>query len=130
MLSVLIIICCMCELEVKMADMNKYLPFLLNTLRLMPDKRNQVCEDWDYLSEHIPEHFRLTASKYIVQVFNFLCETEKKYSGWFTAIPVIHFLRKDSLPFQMIELEQDKIQWKDELIDLETVKERHILRCV
>ena len=51
--------------------------------------------------------------------------TLSKERAWFEALPLIHLLRKDSIPFDPIELDPVRVRWNmgDSVTDLTPVKQ-------
>ena len=127
MLSAIITACClheMCPKFIKLSDVPPdHVSALLSLLRLMPDVQNQKCVDWEYARAYIPDTFVKAASSAVLALTVHLSHTEYfNLPDWMFAIPVIHFLRTDSVPFQEIEYDPKKIPWRDRLLGLEGVR--------
>ena len=129
MLSAIVIICCLDAMIPNCIEHSHISPdrisALLSLLRLLPDVQNQRCADWEYLKAYIPEAFQKKASDAVLAFTLHLNHTEYFIlPDWMFAIPVIHFLRSTSVPFQEIEFNPEKIPWRDKLLGLDDVRSR------
>lgn len=129
MLSAIVTICCLDEMIPKCithSDVPRnHVSALLSLLRLTPDVQNRRCADWDYLTAYIPRAFHKTVSEAVLAFTVDLSHTEYfNLPTWMFAIPVIHFLRSDSVPFQEIEFNPKNIPWGDKLLGLDDVRRR------
>lgn len=128
MLSAIIVICCLHELTPKtikhLSDIpSDLISALLSLLCLMPDLDRRKCADWNYLTTFIPDSLRKKVSDAILAFVVHLSHT--KYfdlPDWLFAVPIVHFLRKITTPFQDLETNPKKISWGDRLIGLQGVK--------
>ena len=129
MLSTIVIICCLHKLTSKFIKITDVpldgVSIMLSLLRLKPDMQHQQCEDWVYLDTCIPDAFRKTAIDAVCAFTNYLCQ-KKLFNepNWLFAIPVVHFLRRASKPFQEVELDYNKVPWEDQSVDIVSVKKR------
>ena len=127
-LSAIVIICCFHEMTPqhikRLEDIpSDHISALLSLLCLKPDMQRQECNDWNYLITFIPSSFRKTVSDAILALIVHLSHTKYfELPEWLFAIPIVHFLRSISKPFQEIETEPNRIPWGDKLIGLQTVK--------
>ncbi len=127
MSSAIVIICCLVGITI---NDNYYCQIskLFSLLCMMPDVAHKTCEDWKVLIGFIPESFRTTASVAMYTFINRQIRLLNKpfsHPSWLFAIPVAHFLRQVSEPFQKLQLDPRKIEWGDSFIDLATVKKKN-----
>ena len=124
MASALTIICCFFKIVTKMdAIPFEHAAALLSMLRLMPDALNQVCVDWELLTELLPGTMKTMAFD-AAHGFAVHLSHHKHFNRpeWLYALPVIHFLNGKSEPFQKIEYRPRAIPWGDRIIGLGYVK--------
>ena len=119
MLSATIIICSLYKMIPSYIKIEEISSFLISTsismLCLLPDVQKKKCDDWDYLLNYIPREFNETvyeAIQFFIHHIN--CKNLLKQPSWLYAIPVLHFLKQMSYPFQEVEYDFKKIPWKDE----------------
>lgn len=122
--SVVTTICCFRRLMSDGITINvEHSSAVLSMLYLMPDIMSQKCVDWDYLIELIPTSFREEAYLSIREVTKLLMNA--KYLAepqWLFALPILHFLKGVSRPFQETEFYPQAIEWNDKLVGLGKVK--------
>ncbi len=105
MASAITVMCCFQKLMPKGVKIDtEHLVALLSMLCLMPDVQSRRCDDWNYVMELIPSSFREVVFNSIYELTNILINT--KYLAqpeWLFSLPVMHFLRGVSKPFQETE---------------------------
>ena len=91
-------------------------------LRLTPDIKNKKCLDYDLVVELVPHSSRKETAEAIRHFCTQLLHNrDLRNPEWLYAIPLIHFLRGDSSPFQRPELNPEKMQWGDKTLGLNEV---------
>lgn len=126
-LSAIVIMCCLNEMIpkcIKFDDITDHrISALLSMLCLMPDTQSRKCADWDYLTNLIPTSFRKTAYESVLAFINHLSHTKCfDLPEWLFAVPIVHFLKEDCVPFEDMVLDPKKIPWIDKLIGLQGVR--------
>ncbi len=118
MLSVITIMCCISRVvsNIKLLD-HKSMSLFLSMLRLWPDQERKRCIDWEYLDKNIPDEFKKTAHT-SVQMFIDELSSDAGCLVWLCAIPVMHFLKGVSKPFQEFEFDPKKVPFGHEHIAL------------
>ena len=130
MLSAIIITCCLYQMDLRRCINISDIPHhqvskLLYLLSIKPDVQHRKCEDWEYFASFIPESYRMFASEAVLAFIKHLSSAGFSQPYWLFAIPVMHFLKSASEPFQDIELDFRNIKWNDETIGLhETMRKR------
>ena len=98
---------------------------LLKLFRLIPDVESEICQDWDIFATSMTESMKTTVSEAICRFINEMSRREKFHPSWLMAMPVAHFLTGASKPFQSIDLDDKKIQWTNEAINLTERRIQH-----
>ena len=98
---------------------------LLSMLALKPVIEDKKCFDYDYVLALIDPKGR----KRVAEAISNFCRHLAHYKTlqkpeWLYAVPLLHFLRNDSSPFQMPELNPEKMQWGDENLGLDIVRSK------
>lgn len=127
MLSAIVVASCLHDIYDIRVISTELLSKLLSLFRLMPDVLNKKCEDWELLNTSISESsFRKKAFEAICELIHHRsCIKPYIHSSWLCAIPTAHFLSQDYVPFQSIELDERRIKWKGQFIDLTPIKKRN-----
>ena len=94
---------------------------MMSMLTLQPDSENRKCIDYDYVSSLIPQKMKVAdaISRFCTQLLH---KRSLRNPEWLYAIPLIHFLRGDSKPFQEPELNPEKMKWEDKNLGLTVVR--------
>ncbi len=129
MLSVVTIMCCILRMVSGNIKLNLLLdPYsmslFLSMLRLWPDQDHKRCIDWEYLDKNIPAEFRKESYDSVRRFITDLssCADPLSRQEWIVAIPVMHFLKGASKPFQEFEFDPKAVQFGDKLITLGAVR--------
>ncbi len=128
MLSVITIMCCIWRMvsgNIKFKYLLKHysMSLFLNMLRLSPDEEHKRCIDWEYLDKNIPAEFRKESYDSVQMFINELSHVDLlSKPEWLYAIPVMHFLKGVSKPFQEFEFDPKEVPFGDKLIGLGAVK--------
>ncbi len=129
MLSVVTIMCCISRMvsgNIKFSYLldHSSMSLFLSMLRLWPDQDRKRCIDWEYLDKNIPAEFRKKLYDSVQMFINGLssCADPLSKPEWLYAIPVMHFLKGISEPFQEFEFDPKEVPFGDELIGLGAVR--------
>ncbi len=130
MLSVVTIMCCISRMVSRyikfcyLLEEHSSMSLFLSMLRLWPDQERKRCIDWEYLDKNIPAEFRKESYDSVQTFINALSNHADPLSKpeWLYAIPVMHFLKGVSKPFQGFEFDPKKVPFGDKLIRLGAVK--------
>ena len=122
MLSVITIMCCISRMvagSIKFSYLLDHysVSLFLSMLRLWPDQEHQKCIDWEYLDKNIPAEFRKESYDSVHMFINELSSRADPLSmpEWLYAIPVMHFLKGVSRPFQEFEFDPREVPFGDTL---------------
>ena len=100
-----------------------YIADVLSMLTLRPDIQHRQCKDLNVLYSLLPENSRRYVSDALCGLCIHLAHNRNlKKPQWLYAIPLIHFLRKQSAPFDSPQLDPEKITWDDKQFGLVHVK--------
>ncbi len=129
MLSVITIMCCIWKMVLSNIKFNYLLDhssmsLFLRMLHLWPDQERKRCIDWEYLDKNIPAELK-KESCYSIQIFiKELSSHADPLSKpeWLYAIPVMHFLKGVSEPFQEFNFDPKEVPFGDTLIGLGAVR--------
>ncbi len=127
MLSVITIMCCISRMVTKYIKFNALLnhssiisPFLY-MLCLRPEQEH--CIDWEYLDKNIPPKFKEESYASVQMFINDFSHAELlSKPEWLYAIPVMHFLKGVSKPFQEFQFDPKNVPFGDTLIGLGTIR--------
>ncbi len=129
MLSVITIMCCIWKMVSRVIKFSYLLnhhsvSLFLSMLRLWPEQEHNRCIDWEYLDENIPVEFKKELYDSVRTFINELSSHTDPVSKseWLYAIPVMHFLKGVSTPFQEFEFDPREVPFGDKLIGLGAVK--------
>ncbi len=129
MLSVVTIMCCISRMVSRYIKFSYLLDhysmsLFLSMLRLCPDQERKRCIDWEYLDENIPAEFKKESYDSVQIFINELSSRADPLSKpeWLYAIPVMHFLKGVSKPFQEFEFDPKEVPFVDKLIGLGAVR--------
>ena len=96
---------------------------MMSMLTLRPDTENRKCIDYEYIDSLIPQNSKKKAAEAINRFCVQLLHNRKLQSPqWLYAVPLIHFLRGDCKPFQVPELNPEKMMWGDKNLGLSAVR--------
>ncbi len=119
MLSVITIMCCIsrmvsiCYKLNQLLDLNSIRLFLA-MLRLRPEQEHERCIDWEYLDKNIPDDFKKKSYDSVQMFIDESSSAEPLLNPmWLYAIPVMHFLKGVSKPFQEFELNPKGVPFED-----------------
>jgi len=127
--SVVTIICCLHRLIISQELDKARVSFrsisqLMFMLRLMPELQHQRCIDWEHLQDSL-----LTqdcTSEVFDAIYYFVkhlsCEKLFDQYEWLFALPVLHFLKKYSKPFEELILKSHLIPWNSKLGQLDSIR--------
>ncbi len=130
MLSVITIMCCISRMVSEIIKFNYLLDhhtmsLFLIMLRLWPDQERKRCIDWEYLDKNIPDEFKKESYDSVRMFINELSHAQPlSKPEWLYAIPVMHFLKGVSKPFQEFEFDPKKVPFGDKLITLGAVRKK------
>lgn len=127
MASSLTVIVCFYQLIPKPLKMElipfTYIETLLTHLYLMPDLMHTVCHDLDFVLSLVPDANRKDVSEAIVVFCLQLSHTKLLDNPeWLDPIPLVHFLRGESRPFQKLSSDPTKMLWFDKTLGLVHVR--------
>ncbi len=129
MLSVITVMCCIRRILSKHFQFDNPLEhysvsLFLSMLRLWPEQEQRRCTDWEYLDKNIPAEFKKESYNSVQMFINELssCADPLSKPEWLYAIPVMHFLKGVSEPFQEFEFDPKEVPFVDELIGLGAVR--------
>ncbi len=129
MLSVITIMCCISRMVTRntrfdyLLEEHSSASLFLSILRLWPDQEHKRCIDWKYLDKNIPTEFKKQSYASVQMFINDFSHAELLAKPeWLHAIPVMHFLKGVSKPFQEFEFDPKKVPFRDTLIGLGAVK--------
>ncbi len=129
MLSVITIMCCISRMVTSDIKFNHLLShssmsLFLSMLRLWPEQERKRCMDWEYLDKSIPVKFKKESYDSVQMFINELSSRADPLSmpEWLYAIPVMHFLKGVSKPFQEFEFDPKEVPFVNKLIGLGAVK--------
>lgn len=96
---------------------------ILYLLCLWPDPEHSKCADLDVVLSLIPGAQRKAVSDAIIGFCNHLLHQKLLNSPyWLFVVPLVHFLRGTSKPFQKPELDPQKMVWSDRSLGLNHVR--------
>ena len=123
MASALTILCCFNRIVLKLDSIPlEHIVALLSMLHLMPDSKKLQCADWDHVSSLLPETLKGRALDAVHRCVVHLSHQKHFDPVWLFALPVVHFLKGSSRPFQPIECNPRNIPWGDKFIGSGFVK--------
>jgi hypothetical protein len=100
-----------------------YIETLLSYLYLKPDLHHTVCRDLDFVLSLVPDTNRKDVSDAIIGFCLQLSHTKLLESPeWLDPIPLVHFLRGTSKPFQKLSSDPTKMGWCDKSLGLVHVR--------
>ena len=125
--SVIAVICCFYQLiphHLKIEDIKlDHIAIILSMLALKPDMERKKCIDFDFVLNLIDPNSRKSVAEAISGFCTHLAHSRTLHNPeWLYAVPLLHFLRKDSSPFQPAEMNPEKMQWGDKNLGLTTVR--------
>lgn len=128
MTSVLSIMLCFDHLIPKYIRMstfkNEDIADMLSMLAIYPDMEQKKCRDYDYVCQVLEPHVKKTVTDTITSFCNQLHHsTYLSQPHWLYAIPLLHFLRGASRPFENLELESKKMKWGDAYLGLQNLRQ-------
>lgn len=127
--SVIAVICCFYQLipnYIRMSDIKlDHIAITLSMLALKPVMERKKCFDFDFVLHLIDPK----SKKHITDAIGAFCmhlahSRALQNPQWLYALPLFHFLRKDSLPFQTAEMNPERMQWGDKSLGLKTVRSK------
>ncbi len=125
MLSVITIMCCISRMVSRFYKLNQLLDhnsirLFLTMLRLRPEQEHERCIDWEYLDKNIPDDFKKKSHDSVQMFIDESSSVAKPLLNtmWLYAIPVMHFLKGVSKPFQEFELNPKGVPFGDKHISL------------
>lgn len=131
MSSVLVIMCCIHKMAPKYVKLNKIDPNIISELLLMlslnPEPLLKRCDDWSYLLNllHNKDSFKKNIYDSLREFIIILShEHHLMKPEWLFSLPLLHLLREQIQPFQELELNPQKIPWKDDEINLGSIKNK------
>ena len=81
------------------------------------------CFDFYYVLDLIEPNCRKAVAVAISGFCMYLAHHKTlQYPGWLYAVPLLHFLREDSSPFEMPELDPERMRWGDKNLGLGFVR--------
>ncbi len=128
MLSVISIMCCISRMVTRNIRFDFLLDhssmsLFLSMLRPWPDQEHKRCIDWEYLDKNIPAEFKKESYDSVQMFINELSHAQPlSKPEWLYAIPVMHFLKGVSKPFQEFEFDPKEVPFGDKLIGLGAVR--------
>ncbi len=124
MLSVITIMCCISRIYSKDIIINRsFISMLLYMLCLWPEQDYKRCSDWEYLDKNVPPKFKKESYASVQMFITALSQSELLFKPeWLYAIPVMHFFKGSSEPFQEFQFDPKKVLFGDTHIDLRAVK--------
>ena len=119
MASVLAVLCCihsLCQTRAGISHDQFSLKFAAECfamLLLQPNIEKQTCVDLDMVLNLMPlDSTKENVAKALLSYSIYLHEKQDlQQPQWLNLIPLIHFLRKESVPFGLPEMQPDKIKW-------------------
>ena len=125
--SVIAVICCFYQLiphHLRIEDVKlNYIATILLMLALKPVVKHKKCIDFDFVLDLIDPNSRKSVAEAISGFCTHLAHSRTLHNPeWLYAVPLLHFLRKDSSPFQTAEMNPEKMQWGDKNLNLTTVR--------
>ena len=125
--SVIAVICCFYQLiphYIKMSDIKlDHIAVILSMLALKPVMQHKKCFDFDFVLDLIDPKSRKSVAEAIRGFCTHLAHSRTlKNPEWLYAVPLLHFLRQDSSPFQTAEMNPERMQWGDKSLGLKTVR--------
>jgi len=98
---------------------------LMSMLALKPVLEGKKCFDFHYVFELIDPNCRKVVAEAISGFCMHLAHSRTLHNPeWLYAVPLLHFLRNDSSPFQMPELNPEKMQWGDKNLGLSSIRSK------
>ena len=127
--SVIAVICCFHQLiprHLRIEDVKlNYIATILLMLALKPVVEHKKCIDFDFVLDLIDPNSRKSVAEAISSFCTHLAHSRTLQNPeWLYAVPLLHFLRKDSSPFQIPEINPEKIQFGDKNLGLATVRSK------
>lgn len=129
MASVITVICCFSNmipscLRIEHLEID-LIAVMLSMLVMMPDLPREQCKDWNVVSALIPKTSKQAVASNLFGFCTYLARNRNIIKPeWVYVIPLIHFLREQSVPFGNPQLDPEKIKWTDQHFDLGYVKSR------
>lgn len=107
--------------DIKLEHISKF----LSMLALKPVMEDKKCFDFDYVLDLIDPKCGKAVADAISGFCMHLAHHKTLHNPeWLYAVPLLHFLRKDSFPFQMPELNPEKMLWGDKNLGLGLVRSK------
>ena len=127
--SVIAVICCFYQLiphHLKIEDIKlDHIAIILSMLALKPVMERKKCIDFDFVRNLIDPNSRKQVAEAIGAFCMYLAHSRALQNPeWLYAVPLFHFLMKDSSPFQMPVMNPEKMQWGDKNLGLTTVRSK------
>lgn len=110
--------------HLKMEDIElEHTSSFVSMLALKPDMEVKKCYDYDYVVDLIDPKCRKAVAEAISGFCMHLAHHKTLHNpAWLYAVPLLHFLRKDSTPFQGPELNPEEMEWGDNNLGLGSVR--------
>ena len=129
MVSVLCILLCLDELiprKITMKDVRTDdASLMMSMLTLQPNVKLRKCEDFQIVHGSIIAAVKKQVTDALLQFCNHLCHHASLSNPlWLYAVPLFHFLQGRCQPFDVLELDPDKIMWLDSSLGLHTVRQK------
>ena len=127
--STVAVICCFYQLiphHLRIENIElEHTSLFLSMLALKPVMEGNKCFDYDYVLYLIDPKCRKEVAEAISGFCMHLAHSKTlRNPEWLYALPLLHFLRKDSSPFQKPELDPEKMQWGDKNLGLGSVRRK------
>lgn len=124
--SIVVVIYCFHQLYphyLKLENILTHTSSFLSMLALKPDLEGKKCLDFDYVLDLIDPNCREKVAEAISDLCRHLAHHKMlRNPEWLYALPLLHFLKKDSSPFQIQELNPEKMRWGDKYLGLGPVR--------
>lgn len=121
-----IIFCCLHHLiprRVRMSDIPlDNMAQMLSMLALKPDLEKKSCVDYDIVKESCSGEEAKLAEALRTFCTHLLHEKDLRSPEWLFSVPLIHFLRGVSKPFERPVFVPEKIQWGDKTLGLGQIR--------
>ena len=97
---------------------------LLNLLHLFPACHSKRCKDYEFLESTIPEDYRDNVAKAVCGLCKFASTKVADPVPWLCAMPLVHFLKQQCVPFGVMDTTVENIKLIDSNIPLPLTSER------
>ena len=98
-----------------------YAASMLQMLCLSPDLENKKCIDYEFVRSVIPNHYVKYVTEAISELGNYYliaAAADIEHVEWFYCLPILHFLKNDTKPFDTLDLPVEKLVFTDHYLKL------------